>query len=286
MRATFEEKTYENYFNAELDTKSDIFFPLGQVQEGYLGFDSSAFSRSHRLWRRLGFPFFFHPHFAGADLRDIADEMEHHLGIVIDDMPPMKANLLFQYKRPDYITLSSGSEWVYWHQPYFRYNIYQEQQDLLMQIHQQFHDRILILYASPAARDVNTLIRKKMSNEIIESSNFTRCHQLNGHHRNTYIQAGLHSIACSESENIESFDLISGLEQLSNIYDKEQSNRDFIINFRKRLIEIVAENPYFGPSLKLLEETLPRVYRFELLYSFVVMQGFKSLTGVQWLVKI
>jgi hypothetical protein len=69
-----------------------------------------------------------------------------------------------------------------------------------------------------------------MSNKIIESSNFTRCHQLNGHHRNTYIQSGFHSIACSEPENIESLDLIGRLEQLSNINEKQQSNNLSSIN--------------------------------------------------------
>ncbi|RKR80076.1 hypothetical protein BDD43_0169 [Mucilaginibacter gracilis] len=286
MRAKFEEKTYENYFNAELDTKTDIFFPLGQVQEGYLGFDSSAYSRSRRLWRNVGYPFWFYPHFGGVDLREIADEMEHHLGIAIDDMPRMKANLLFQYKRPQYITLSSGSEWGHWNQPYFRYDIYQEQQDLLMQIHQQFTDRLLILYASPTAHDINVLVGKKKNNEIISSSNFTECHKLDGHHRNTYVEAGLHSIACSDPENIEKLDLLGRLEQFSNNDNKEQRNRDFIINFRKRLISIVAENAYYGQSLKILEENLPKVYNYELLYSFLVMQNFKNLTGVQWLVKI
>jgi hypothetical protein len=156
-----------------------------------------------------------------------------------------------------------------------------------MQIHRQFNDRLLILYASPAAHDINVLVSKKMSNEIINSSNFTECHKLDGHHRNTYVEAGLHSIACSDPENIETFDLMGRLEQFSDNNDnKEQRNRDFIINFRKRLIGIVAENPYYAQSLKMLEETLPKVYSYELLYSFLIMQNFKNLTGVQWLVKI
>jgi len=98
MRTSFEEKTYENFFNSELDRQSNIYFPLGQVQEGFLGFDSSADSRNRRLWRQLGFPFWFTPPFSGVELREIAREMERYLEITIDELPPIRANLLFQYK--------------------------------------------------------------------------------------------------------------------------------------------------------------------------------------------
>ena len=145
MTANFEEKTYENYFNAELDRCSEIFFPLGQVQEGFLGFDSSANSRNRRLWRSIGFPFWFHPPFAGIELREIAREMEFYLERSIVSIPRMKANLLFQYKRPEYIKTSTGKEWSYWNQPYFRYDIYQKQQELLNEIDSKFGDRVLII---------------------------------------------------------------------------------------------------------------------------------------------
>jgi hypothetical protein len=256
------------------------------VQEGTLGFDSSAFSTNRNLWRRLGFPFWFTPHFRGLELREIADEMEHFLGVAIDDLPRMKANLLFQYKRPEYIKLSSGKEWLHWNQPYFRYDIYEEQQDLLMQIHQQFGDRILALYAAPALHDVNTLVTKKMSRQIIESSNFQQCFKLDGHHRNTYVQAGTHSVACSEPEQLEKFDLLGRLENLANNGNEDQNNKQFIINFRKQLISLTYENQIFGYSLRSLNESLPQIGRYELFYSFLVMSNFKQLTGIQWLVKL
>jgi hypothetical protein len=88
----YEEKTFENYFNAELDRRSKIYFPLGQVQEGSLGFDSSSFSRNRSFWRRLGHPFWLFPNFAGIDLREIADEMERFLQRTIKDIPNIKAN--------------------------------------------------------------------------------------------------------------------------------------------------------------------------------------------------
>jgi hypothetical protein len=194
MRATFEEKTYENYFNSELARQTDIYFPLGQVQEGNLGFDSSALSSNIRLWRRLGHPFWFFPPYAGIDLREIADEMEHFLGMTLDNIPSIKTNLLFQYKKPTFITIALGSEWKHWNQPYYRYDIYKEQQDLLMHIDNKFRTEVFIVYASPALHDINDLVTAHLSRQIINISNFRKASELNTHHRNTYIQSGTFSI--------------------------------------------------------------------------------------------
>ena len=289
MRATFEEKTYENYFNAELDRVSSIFFPLGQVQEGNLGFDSSALSTNRKLWRRLGFPFWFFPPFDGISLRDIADEMEHFLGIVINDMPIMKANLLFQYKRPELITMSTGSEWTHWNEPYFRYDVYKEQHDLLMQIDSKFSSKMLVVYASPAVHDINELVTLKINRQIISNSNFKKSSDLNGHHRNTYIKAGTHSIACSDPEKIDNLDLLKQLETVgnnSNETNDDEDNRLFIINFRKQMVALVYENKYYGESFKKLNNEIDKIKSSELFYSFLIMSNFRFLTGVQWLVKL
>ena len=130
VRIGFEEKTYENYFNAELDRRSRIFFPPGQVQEGLLGFDSSADSRNRFLWRRLGYPFWFFPHFSGVKLREVAIDLERWLNMVIDDIPQIRANLIFQYKKPEFMITANSKEWQYWNEPYYRYNLYQIQKHL------------------------------------------------------------------------------------------------------------------------------------------------------------
>jgi hypothetical protein len=288
VKVSFEEKTYENYFNAELDRVSSIFFPLGQVQEGNLGFDSSAFSSSRRLWRRLGFPFWFFPPFDGVSLRAIADEMERFLGIAINDMPSMKANILFQYKKPEFITMSSGSEWTHWNEPYFRYNVYKEQHDLLTQIETRFSSKILVLYASPAAQDINELVTLKIGRQIIVNSNFTKSSDLDGHHRNTYIKAGTHSIACSKPKKLDNLDLLNELETIGNNNETNNSenNRQFLINFRKQIVGLVYENGYYGESFRKLNSEIGQIESYEIFQSFVVMSNFRFLTGVQWLVKL
>lgn len=287
MTTYFEEKTYENYFNIELDRRSSIFFPLGQVQEGFLGFDSSANSRNRRLWRWLGYPFLFFPQFSGIEFREMAHMIEHNLETYIDSLPSMKANLLFQYKRPEYIKTRFGKEWKHWKAPYFRYDIYEKQQKLLTDIENRFQNRILIVYASTTARNVDELVQQKLNGSIIKSSNFTRSCDLNGHKRNTYINSGTYSIACSKPKKIENLDILLELEKLEQIEtNKNISNRQFIINFRRQMSSIISENQYYGTSFQRLKDYYNNYGNNELIFSFVVLNIFKLLTGIQWLVKL
>lgn len=287
MIVNYEEKAYETYFNIELGKKCDILFPPGQVLEGSLGFDASFYTNNQNLWRFLGYPCFL---FGGLALKEIADEMEYHLGRSINGIPNLKANILFQYKKPEYITSHAGREWKHWQRSYFRYNINREQQSLLMHIHRQFGSKILAIYAAPAATDINDLVNIYAKQELIESSNFKKVSDLNTHHRNTYIKAGTYSIACSEPQSIKNLDLIQELESLS--YDNEASknsktnNHQFINELRQQIESAVVDNKYYSESFSTLNKSIEFYKKNELLYSFLVMYNFRMLTGTQWLIKL
>ena len=90
MRAQYEEKTFESYFNSELSSRKIFYFPPGQVQEGSMGADTVAFTKSRSLWRRLGYPYWFNLPFQGAPYREMAEEMERHLSREIADVPEIK----------------------------------------------------------------------------------------------------------------------------------------------------------------------------------------------------
>lgn len=282
MQSRYEEKTFESYFNTELDRKTSIYFPFGQVQEGGIGADASGFSRSRSLWRRLGHPYFFHAPFAGVDLREVADEMEMYLGIEIKNIPSMKANLLFQYKRPELVTTKRGSEWHHWNQQYFRYDIYKKQQELLTHIASKFGSEALVLYASPALADINDLVYAKKRGRIIEKTNFRPASDLTGHHRNTYIKAGTHSIACSEPERFEQFDLLTRLERLENI--QSVGNTEFIIQFAKGVRGTVTDDILLGKAYQSEIQAYVEagIENYPLFFSMISMGVFRELSGVQW----
>lgn len=287
MKASFEEKSYESYFNTELASLTDIYFPLGQVQEGSLGFDASAMTRNRRLWRALGHPFWFFPHFGGVSLLEIAEDMEHFLGVALDNMPDMKANLLFQYKRPEFITKSSGAEWNHWNQPYYRYDIFREQHDLLMRIDASFGLQDFIVYAAPALINVNELVDAYIKRQIINLSNFRKASELSGHHRNTYTREGRYSICCSEPERSENFDLIKELNKLEISGEiSDNYNRNFIKNVSNHISGIMSEHRDYAKAYLKLRDHYSKFEQYNLLYSHLLMKNFSQLTGMQWLVKI
>lgn len=283
MQPPYEEKTFESYFNSELNRKAPIYFPFGQVQEGSIGADASFFSRNHRLWWRLGYPFIFHAPFSGVDIREIAAEMERCLGQEIRNIPSIKANLLFQYKRPRLITNKRGLEWIHWNQKYFRYDIFQEQQELLEHIATKFGHQALVLYASPALGNIDELVDAKQRGLIIESTNFRPAQELTGHHRNTYTKAGTHSIACSEPERLEQFDLLSTLKQLEST--RSGDNLELVLQFTEDIRAIAKENNFFGRAFQseLQAYNEAGIGSYPLYFSMISMSIFKELTGVQWI---
>jgi hypothetical protein len=244
MDARYEEKTFESYFNNELNQKSSLYFPLGQVQEGVLGVDSVAHSLSWSLWRKLGYPFWLSPLFKGVELKHIAEEMENYLDAEVKSIPAMKVNILFQYKRPQYITMASGAEWHLWKRKYFRYDLYAEQHALLSHIEAKFGSDAIVLYAAPAVEDVSDLVNLKQNNEIIANTNFRRASELNGHHRNTYIKAGTYSQACSEPQRLDNFHLLELIEGFEPPPQRE--NSQFLVDFAKHISRSMIEVKDFG----------------------------------------
>lgn len=284
MKAKYEEKTFEGYFNAELDRKCEVYFPLGQVQEGVIGADATAFSTNRNLWRLIGFPFISSQKYKGVRLSDIADEMEEYLKKEVKHIPDIKSNILFQYKRPEYITKSTGSEWPYWKRKYFRYTLYKEQQDLLMHIENSFGNDVLALYAAPAVESINDLISLKQNNKIIESTNFRKASELNDHHRNTYVEAGSYSQAFSEPERIENIDLIETINSARK--DINEENFYSIVRFSGVIHNLMLESKAYAKATESRLQEYEGIEKYKLLYSIIAMSVFREITGAQWLLSV
>ena len=275
MKIFFEEKTYESYFNNELDNKSSVYFPPGQVLEGLLGFDSAASSNNKSLWRDIGFPLTRKLR-SGVNLMDIAEELEINLEKSLNNIASIKTNLLFQYKRPDYFTSNKAREWNHWRQEYYRYDIYPHQQGLLYKIAKSFGEHALVLYAAPAINNLTELVNLKKKKKIIESSNFRKALELNGHRRNTYIKLGTFSIACSEPEKLERIDLLSELE--NSEANHQLTNNDFIAFSSQKVREVMRNSIPF--QILLAEHA--ELKKCSNIYNLITIKIFSEVTGVQW----
>lgn len=228
MRVNYEEKVFENYFNAELSNYTRMVFSPGQCLEGLLGFDFMANIHCSYLDQIFGI---------NQNLSGITKEvLETWLGRCLDNIPNITANIFLQYKKPEYLTNSNASEWCFWKEEYFRYNIYSEQQEILQKLSEAIGDKGVVLYASPAIKDVQELYDKYSDKKLIENVNFQLASKLTGHHRNTYTSAGQHSIACSKPQQIKNFDFINFLNSLNDYETKNSlSNKEFIIETAKKI---------------------------------------------------
>lgn len=285
MKAGFEEKTFESYFNAELDRRSSVYFPFGQVQEGVVGADASAMSWDRCLWRLIGHPYLLRrPRFSGADMKEVAEEMEYLLGKEVDNIPSMRVNLIFQYKSPNRIKSSQGHEWSNWNKPYYKYKIYQRQQSLLSHMARTFRGQLLVLYAAPALENVDDLVRAKKRKKIIEFTNFRPAADLDGHDVNTFTEAGAHSIACSDPERLDPFDLLESINEFKEIPVTER--RSFIVDFAGAVRSEVSESEGLGSAFQseMSEFSEFGIHRYPLLFSIITMRKFRDLSGIQWLV--
>lgn len=283
MRAQYEEKTFESYFNSELSSRKIFYFPPGQVQEGSMGADTVAFTKSRSLWRRLGYPYWFNLPFQGAPYREMAEEMERHLSREIADVPDIKGNIFFQYKRSEYMMKASAEEWKHWNKPYFRYEIYPEQQALLEHLHSKFSKRVLILYAAPAIQDVSELVDLHVRQQLISRTNFRPAYELAGHKRNTFVNPGAHSWACSEPVRLDPFSFEDTLNGFRQVKADKQS---MITKLAKDVEDVLLETSFAQPfellrsryGLENLESVAP------LLKAYVTMSAVRQVTGLQWVV--
>ncbi|QRX82236.1 hypothetical protein [Glaciimonas sp. PAMC28666] len=283
MRIRYEEKVFEGYFNIELANLSKVYYPLGQFQEGSIGTDAVALTRNRHFWRRLGHPYFFRMKYSGLDFREIAAEMEDFLGKEVANIPDIKTNLLFQYKRSEYIVSARAAEWTHWKSPYFRYDIYPEQQSLLEHLHSKFQQSALILYAAPALQDVNELVDYHCNRKIISHTNFRPAADLSGHARNTFKVAGTHSVACSEPVRHEYFDLLAELRERKA---GEQPAFESIVALAKGFSEVIRQTSLAKPFATLVEQygLSENEQSMPLLSAHITMAVVKDLTGIQWLI--
>lgn len=287
MNVGYEEKTYESYFNSELSHRSKVYFPAGQVQEGAIGFDSSAFSTSRLFWGRFHAGRWFSLPQKGVPLSEIVSVLEKLFLFEISKLPEIKANIIFQFKKPEYISSKLGKEYQYWKQEYYRYHIDSDQQRVLYGLDNAFQGHLLVYYACPAIRDVNQLVQVYLNEEIIKNSNFTRAQSLGRiHTKNTYVTYGTHSYACSEPEKIKSSDIFEELGELGEGRSEGgEENVQKIMEFVKSIEGALVNDEYYGESVGLLKEKMVVLGDYPLYQSLALMANIRWMLGIQWALK-
>lgn len=236
MKCKFEEKQFEKLIDAELFGPGRLF-PMGQVLEGVLGFDSAGFIRSRPFWRRFrpGWPppWWLPGVYPNHDLWDISESV-----INSDAFPKFKCNVFLQYKRPEYISSRRGREYPDWNSPYFRYEIDLKQQRILDQLETKVSSSALVLYACPAFWKYRQLWDYGQAASLIDNSNFCKPSFLTGHRRYTFVDSGTSGKAYSEPNEIKVVNFKEELDKLLRQENRFLNNKDFILKLEQSLSEL------------------------------------------------
>jgi len=208
MRPNFEEKVYESYFNTELARKAK-FYPIGQVEESILGFDSSFYVSRWRIlyWRGH----LYRNWLQGVTRNDLAQ-----MGTEFNDIyGDVKANLFLQFKRPEYLCKPNAKEWQHWSQSYFRFKINQKQQSILEKLADAAAKKAEVLYASPTLESKKKLMIAAKNKEILLNSRFVPALDLSEHKTCTYSAHSNRIIAHSDPLEVKSLDIQTYLEKMN-----------------------------------------------------------------------
>lgn len=286
IKADFEEKTFEGLLNIELSASASFVFPIGQVQEGGLGADVAFMIDNMELLRYLDSINRVHARdeYRGVQLAEIAYYAEQIAEIRMRHIPNGIVNVLFQYKRPEFVYSAPAKQWALWNQPYYRYHVEQQQQLLLSGIGRAVGDQALVIYASPAIHQIDKLIDTFQRRQLVAGTNFCNSVRLDGHSLNTYIDGGGRSIGHSEPEEFPEFNLMASLEDFFRTHRIKSLSG--IVEFAEKVGSVVSQNSRYGERfVRLRDKAMADEFRrLKYFRAILTMAVVRKVTGLQWIV--
>lgn len=291
MDCQFEEKQYEQHLNNELIARQELLYVPGQVLEGQLGFDAAAYSINRSFWKLFDpfppYPFFHRfwldPRRSGVQLcREWWDDLEK----AIPYFPRFRFNVFVQHKRPEYLTTQRSNEWEHWNTPYYRFALTSHQQKALEQLENRAAPSAIVVYASPAFIELETLWQSIERRQLIEKSNFCQPSKLIGHHLYTYNSPGNQGKAHSESEDVESFGFYEHLSQFGANLQPAEDNRSFLIQLGNILQAAIEDCGRISEAFDTISHDLIAETESEFHLAMSRISAFTFVVGIGWLVGV
>ena len=206
--AEFEEKQYEVSANIELGIQHAAVFAAGQVLESVVGYDVAAHPPQNApIWQLVGSN-------ASIGLQLVPNLWQRaRVQPKSPELPSTYVSLIFQYKRPQYLTTSHALQWHHWQSSYFRFPILQHQQNTLAILENALGARATVRYACAAFWKYDELQRHQAAHEVLDHSTFVPPRSLVGHRAWTYKTPGTTGYANSRGEEIAT-------EHFHDLWDK------------------------------------------------------------------
>jgi hypothetical protein len=288
--AEFEEKEFETPLYSQLQ-QTDLVWSPGQVLEGHVGFDYAALCFDPRIWEMHGVEM----PFDGLLLEGLYIDWKRRRARAPRALPNFKLNLFIQAKRPDHIKrVAKRLKHNGIAGPYWRINIYAEQQQMLDSLAAQTHGRGLVCYAAPAFHRLTQLYSHITSSSIVENSTFPEASLLSGHARWNYDRPGNVGVANIEPEFIQGPSLVERLQLLASEHS-DQEPEEFFGNLGElaRIVKVCVEESYrtqearsvvFFQRLSAIANVLDSISGPvpDAVQDFLTVQAFCKSFGLRW----
>jgi hypothetical protein len=195
--AEFEEKQYEMPANIELGLQHAAVFAAGQVLEAVVGYDVAAHPPQNApIWRLVGVN-------APPGLQLVPNLWQRaRVRPRSAALPSTYVSLIFQYKRPQYLSTSLALQWHHWGGSYYRFPIVRHQQDTLEALENALGARAAVRYACAAFWTYGNLQTHQASQSVLANSTFVPPASLVGHQVWTYNAPGTAGFANPRHEEI------------------------------------------------------------------------------------
>ena len=281
MFIEFKEKTFESYFVSELSRKSNTFYCPDQADERHLGFDAMfniPYWRYYFSLRSLDIGVW-----SKAITPDEVEAMGKHFNRVY---PDIKANLFFQFKRPEFLTTKNAKEWEYWNEDYFRFSLYEHQHNILIELSHCVSKKARVLYAAPRLRKTKELINSAKRKEIIQKTQVVEARKLSGHKKCTYSSTSKTALGHSEPEKINPFFVADFLQETASL-DGENFTQA-LKRISSEIKEAFADNQdakHILNSARFLEtdelaDAMPQEFRDSWLDHLTTIKAFSRAFGI------
>ena len=287
--AEFEEREYETPLYNQLANGTNKVWSPGQVFEGHIGIDYAMFFEEEWLFRLHSFnriPL-------GAVLSRYRWPRAWFRRRPTNRLPTFRLNLFIQTKRPDWskkptrILREKGFRGLYW-----RFNLNEDQQEVLEKVAEKLDNRALVIYAAPTFHQHHDLYRNTINGTIIENSTFPSIAKLKAHEAWYYHTPGASGVANPIPEEIIEPTLKERIEKLIESKEGSGSWSDSLKSLASEIVNALSDEKLketsrrasFFDAIKQIDKEFDGFENAGALHAFFTVQAFCEAFSLDWYV--
>jgi len=142
----------------------------------------------------------------------------------------------------------------------------------------------IVVYASPAFVTLVDLWDSIRKANLIDRSNFCQAGKLHGHSFYTYTNVGNLGKGHSDTEDLESYDLMSRISHLNEEVAPTEDNRSFLANLSDVTQKAISESDIASQAYNNILEYFGEYAPNKTATALIKISAFNFVVGTRWLV--